>query len=301
MWALLNQRRFGIAPPMDEIRKAAQYCLHTYDPNGDGLCHAQFVMGQLDIVSYPQGTTTICQNQGLLAVTLSVIRELRISGISDTISDAHIERAEELYRSYYEPARGFLRPTRDVDDAIGFAELFPEYLSLWLFNRKILTDEMVVRHLDCIPVMLPRPDCPFPEEGGTVRPVFIGLTDKPAGWRFFTDQWHPLAYDSYAKDYANGKMDGIYYNGGSWMRIEICSYVAGQLHGWKPAEKAIKNRLWAEINIDPNFPTSQEYLATDPRHPFFGYHRVFAWNAAVLQALELAGIRTPDMDPGFRP
>ena len=31
---------------------------------------------------------------------------------------------------------------------------------------------------------------------------------------------------------------------------------------------AIANRLWAEINIAPDFPTSQEYLATDPSTPF---------------------------------
>jgi hypothetical protein len=301
IWALLNQRRFGITPPADKIRRAAQYCLHTFDPNGDGLCHAQFVMGQLDIVSYPEGTTTICQNQGLLAVTLRVIRELNISGISESLTDAHIENAEQIYRSYYDPSRGFMRPTRDVSDAIGFAELFPEYLSLLLFRRKILTDEMMIRHLNQIPVMLHRTDCPFPEEGGTVRPVFIGLTDKPGGWRFFTEKWHPLAYDSYAASYAMDGMDGIYYNGGSWMRIEICCYVAGLLHGWPRAERAIKNRLWAEINVDPEFPTSQEYLATDPGHPFFGYHRVFAWNASVLQALELAGMRTPPMDPNYRP
>ena len=29
--------------------------------------------------------------------------------------------------------------------------------------------------------------------------------------------------------------------------------------------------------------------ATDPGHPFFGYHRVFAWNAFALRALEMAG------------
>ncbi len=179
MWALLNQRRFRIAPPMDKIRKAAQYCLDTYGPNGDGLCHAQFVMGQLDIVSYPEGTTTICQNQGLLAVTLRVIRELDIVGISETVSDAHIERAEELYRSYYDPTRGFLRPTRDVDDAIGFAELFPEYLSLWLFKRKILTDEMVVHHLDLIPVMLPRADCPFPKKAEPCVRFLSGSRTSP--------------------------------------------------------------------------------------------------------------------------
>jgi hypothetical protein len=67
-----------------------------------------------------------------------------------------------------------MRPTRDVSDAIGFAELFPEYLSLLLFRRKILTDEMMIRHLNQIPVMLPRTDCPFPEEGGTVRPAKRG-------------------------------------------------------------------------------------------------------------------------------
>jgi len=84
------------------------------------------------------------------------------------------------------------------------------------------------------------------------------------------------------------------------MQIEICGYVAGKLHGWKRADNAIANRLWAEINTDPDFPTSQEYLATDPEKPDFGGHRVFAWNAFVLSVLELAGLRTPDMDPDYR-
>ena len=97
--------------------------------------------------------------------------------------------------------------------------------------------------------------------------------------------------------YANHNMDGVYYNGGSWMRIEICGYVAGKLHGWTKAAPAIANRLWAEIGSSRDFPTSQEYLATNPRHTFFGYHRVFAWNAFVLQAMEVAGLRTPEMDP----
>lgn len=299
MWALLNQRRFGITPPAGKVRKAASYCLEAYDAQGDGACRAQFVMGQLDIIAYPEGTSIICQNQGLLAVLLRVIRELRISGVSDSISEARILHAEELYRSYYDPERKFILPARDMKDAIGFAELFPEYLSLWLFGRKVLTDEMVVNHLDRIPVMLARPDCPHPELGGSVRPVFIGLTEQPHGWRFFTEHWHPMASDSYAKSYASNAMDGVYYNGGSWMRIEICGYVTGKMHGWKDADKAIKNRLWAEINVAPDFPTSQEYLATDPAHPFFGYHRVFAWNSFVLQALEMAGMRSPSMDPDF--
>ena len=299
MWVLLNRRRFGTTMPEDKVRKAAEYCLRTYDPAGDGACIAQFAMGQLDIVAYPEGVSTLCQNQGLLAVTLRCIQELMIPGLSESLKREHIANAESLYRSYYDPTRKFLLPARGMTDAIGFAELFPEFLSLWLFNKKILTGEMVLNHLDRIPVMLPRADAPFPAQGGTVRPVFIGLSDTSRDWRFFTAQWHPMASDSYASSYLNHEMDGIYYNGGSWMRIEICAYVVGKLHGWPSAEEAIHNRLWAETHIDPDFPTSQEYLPTDPAHPLYGSHRVFAWNSFVLQALEVAGMRKVAMDPDW--
>jgi hypothetical protein len=301
MWALLNHRRFGTRLPMEKVRKAAEYCLRTYDPQREGLCRAQFVMGQLDVIRYPEGTSAICENQGMLAVTARVIKELQIPGPSDTISEEYLDKAEELYRSYYDPAIKFLRPARDIADAIGFAEIFPEYLSLWLFGRKILSDKMVVNHLDRIPAIMPRNDCPHPETGGAVRPIFIGLPEGGNGWSYFNQSWHPMVSDSFAASYANHGMDGIYYNGGSWMRIEICGYVTGKLHGWSHATKAIANRLWAEINISSDFPTSQEYLATDAVHPFYGYHRVFAWNSFILQALEQAGLRNPEMDPDYFP
>jgi len=300
MWALLNRQRFGASLPMDKVRKAAEYCLQTYDPRREAVCHAQFVLGQLDIIRYPEGTSAICENQGMLAVTLRAIKELQIPGVSETLSEEYLGRAEALYRGYYDPARKFMRPARDIADAIGFAEIFPEYLSLWLFKKKILTDEMVVNHLNRIPAIMPRSDCPHPESGGTVRPILIGLPEGRKDWSYFTITWHPMVSDSFATNYANHAMDGIYYNGGSWMRIELCAYVTGQLHGWSGAGKAIANRLWAEINISPDFPTSQEYIATDPAHPFFGYHRVFAWNSFVLQALEQAGLRSPQMDPDYQ-
>jgi hypothetical protein len=297
MWALLNRTRFETALPLEKIRKAAEYCLRTYDRRHDGVCWAQFVMGQLDVINYPEGTSELCENQGMLAVTLRVIKELKITGVSEQISEDYIQKTESVYRSYYDPVLKFVRPTRQISDAIGFGEIFPEFLSLWLFGRKILTDEMITNHLDRIPVLLPRKDAPYPEAGGTVRPIFIGLTKEGKGWDYFTDTWHPMISKQHGADYAEHNMDGIYYNGGSWMRIEICGYVAGKLHGWAKADHAIANRLWAEINISPDFPTSQEYLATHSRHPFFGHHRVFAWNAFVLRALEMAGLRRPEMDP----
>jgi GNAT superfamily N-acetyltransferase len=300
MWALLNRRRFGTKLPMDKVQRAAEYCMAAYDPDRDGICSAKFVMGQLDVIQYPEGTSILCENQGMLAILLRVIRELQVPGLSASISDNYIAKAEEAYRSYYDANLGFMRPARNIGDGVGFADIFPEFLSLWLYKRKILTDAMVVSHLNHIPVMLPRKDCPFPGEGGSVRPIFIGLSAGQKEWSYFTEKWHPMVSDAYAASYADKAMDGVYYNGGSWMRIEVCGYVTGKLHGWKPAERAIANRLWAEIHTDEDFPTSQEYLPTETKNPFYGYHRVFAWNSFVLQALEMAQLRSPEMDPEYK-
>jgi hypothetical protein len=294
IWALKNRQRFGSNLPLEKVRKAAQYCLRTYDPGRNGICRAEFMIGQNDVMQFPGGTTQIAVNQGMWAVTLRVLKELALPGISEQISDSQIENAENAYRSYYEPSLKRVQPARGVTDAIGFEEIFPEFLSLWLFHRKILSDEMVRNHLDQVPTLLPREDAPHPEVG-TVRPILIGLAND--GWRYESETWHPMVGNEHASRYSGHHMDGTYYNGGSWMRIEICGYVTGKLHGWTKADNAIANRLWAEIDIDPDFPTSQEYLATDPAHPFFGFHRVFAWNSFVFQALEMAGLRSASMDP----
>jgi len=299
MWALLNRRRFGTALPIDKLRRAADYCLSAYDPRHEASCSAKFVIGQLDVIQYPEGTSILCENQGMLSVLLRVIRELDIPDVSAYISESYIAKAEAIYRSYYDQARGFLLPARNIRDAIGVSDLFPEFLSLWLFKRKILADDMVISHLNRIPVMLPRSDCPYPGEGGTVRPIFIGLPEGKKDWSYFTEKWHPMVSDSYAASYANNASDGVYYNGGSWMRVELCGYVTGKLHGWVRAERAISNRLWAEVHSDDEFPTSQEYLPTEVKNKFYGYHRVFAWNSFVLQAMEMAGMRRAEMDPDY--
>jgi len=285
---------------MGKIRKAAEYCLNTYGKDRDGVCWAEFVMGQNDVISYPKGTKDICNNQGVWAVTLRVIKELAIPGISETISEAHVRKAEDAYSSYYDPALKRMTSVRGETNAISFDAIWPEFLSLWLFNHKILSDEMMCNQLDRMPVMLPNGAAPHPEEGGTVRPILMGMQEQSPGLKYFTEKFHPMSSDDFASSYSDHRKDGVYYNGGSWMQIEICGYVAGKLHGWKRADKAIANRLWAEINTAPDFPTSQEYLATVPANPEFGGHRVFAWNAFVLSALELADLRTPDMDPDYR-
>jgi hypothetical protein len=302
MWAMLNKRRYNTTLPMERIVKAAQYCMDTFDPDRDGICRAKFVMGMNDIVDYPEWTEELAINQGVWAVTLRVIKELNIPQISETISEQYIEKAEQAYRSYYNPDKKLFCPKHSIDDVICLDTFHPEYMSLWLFGRKILTDEMVVNTLEKTPMFWPREDAPFAEEGkkGVIAPITIWLKkDAPNGWSYFTDKYYPVMNIEFGKTYADHACDGMYYNGGSWFRPEILAYAAGKMHGWKKADARIANRLWAEINLCENFPTSQEYLATTEINKDKCYHRVFCWNVFALQALEMIGQRTPQMDPDY--
>ncbi|MBU2573871.1 MAG: hypothetical protein KKH28_07345, partial [Elusimicrobia bacterium] len=302
MWALLNRRRHNTALPMERVEKAAQYCLDTFDPDRDGICRAKFVMGMNDIVDYPDWTEDLAINQGVWAVTLRVIKELNIQGISEKIPEEYIERAGEAYRGYYNPDKKLFCPKHSVGDVISLDSFHPEFMSLWLFGRKILTDEMVVNTLEQVPLFWPREDAPFPAEGkkGVIAPISIWLKkDAPNGWSYFTDKYHPVMNEEFARAYAGHGRDGMYYNGGSWLRPEISAYAAGRMHGWKKAEARIANRLWAEINLRKDFPTSQEYLATTRVNEDKCQHRVFSWNVFALQVLEMIGQRTPQMDPDY--
>src|SRR5258708_37900288 len=118
----------------------------------------------------------------MLVGRLREIKELQITGVRETLSEDYIGKAEAHYRSYYDTTGKFMRPARDVAGAIGFAEIFPEYLSLLLFKRKILTDEMVVNHLDHISPIMPRSDCTHPELAVTARPILIGLPQGEIAW-----------------------------------------------------------------------------------------------------------------------
>ena len=102
MWALLESPALWHALPMEKF-EGRRVLPARYDPTRDGRCTAQFVMGQLDVIRYPEGTSIICENQGMLAVTLRVIRNCGSLGVSETIPKSTSCKAEELYRGYYDP------------------------------------------------------------------------------------------------------------------------------------------------------------------------------------------------------
>lgn len=294
IWAMMNKRRFGVTLPQEKIRKAVDYVLNEFDADGDGKCKAHFSLSQVDIVDFNPKTDRLGVNQGMLAIALRVIRELGFD-----ISETYIQKAEEEYRNFYDHKRKHLLFDRNFPDIITLTDLEPEFFSLWLFNRQILIDEMVKNHLDKIPVLNKVPNSPHPEYG-TTAPICVRLTKNGKGFTYLTGDYQP--FEKFGQDnYSNGKSDGFYYNGGSWFRAEYCAYVVGLKHGWAPAKSLMENRIWAEIYLNPEWPFSKEFIPTkwDTLDTWWPSTRGLCWNVFILMANEVAGLRTPEMDPDF--
>ncbi|WEK19636.1 MAG: hypothetical protein P0Y49_00510 [Candidatus Pedobacter colombiensis] len=294
IWAMLNKRRFNVTPPEDKIRKAVDYVLNEFDGGKDGICRSHFSMSQVDIVDYKPKTDRLAVNQGMLAIALRTIKELGFP-----IEESYIQKAEQEYRKFYDPKRKHLLFDRNYPDIISLTDLEPEFYSLWLFNRPLLTDEMVINHLEQMPLLNKVANAPHPEYG-TTAPICVRLTNDKQGYAYLSADYQPFA-EFGAANYADGKSDGFYYNGGSWLRGEYCAYVAGLKHGWKKAPKLMENRVWAEINLNPKWPFSKEFIPTKwtTTASWWPSTQGLCWNVFLLMANEVAGLRTPDMDPDY--
>jgi len=294
IWALLNKQRFGAKLPKDKIDHAVHYVLHEFDEDSDAICSSHFSMSQVDIMEYNPKTKRMAVNQGMFAVALKTIKELGYF-----IKDSYLAKAEQEYQNFYDKQRKHLLFDRDYPDIITLTDLIPEFLSLWLFDHPLLTDEMVINHLEQVPILNKNINAPHPELG-TTAPICIRLTNDSIGYSYMTSVYQPFG-EFGINNYGNHARDGYYCNGGSWLRAEYCAYVVGLKHGWGKASKLMENRLWAEINLNPEMPYSKEFIPTKytSTDSWWKSTRGLCWNVFIIQANELAGLRTPDMDPDY--
>lgn len=294
IWAMMNKRRFGVELPKDKIQKAVNFVLNEFDEDKDGICKSHFSLSQVDIIDFNPKTDRLAVNQGMLAIALRTIKELGFD-----ISEEYIGKAEKEYRNFYDVKRKHLLFDRNFPDIITLTDLEPEFFSLWLFDKPILTDEMVVNHLNQMPVLNKVSNSPHPEYG-TTAPICIRLTNDKQGYAYLSSDYQPFGEFGKA-NYADGSQDGLYYNGGSWFRAEYCAYVVGQKHGWNKAKKLMENRAWAEINLNPKWPYSKEFIPTKwtTTDSWWPSTRGLCWNVFILMADEVAGLRTPEMDPDY--
>ena len=126
------------------------------------------------------------------------------------------------------------------------------------------------------------------------------LTADEKGYAYLSPDYQPFG-EFGESNYKDGARDGFYYNGGSWMRAEYCAYVVGLKHGWEKATILMENRVWAEINLNPKWPYSKEFIPTKWTNTdaWWPSTRGLSWNVFILMANEVAGLRTPGMDPDF--
>ncbi len=295
IWAMLNKRRYKITLPKEKIDKAVAYVLNEFDDDKDGICESHHTLSQVDINRYEPKTDRLAVNQGMFAIALKTIQELGYE-----LSDSYIEKAEVAYLDFYDIQRKHLLFDTDFPDVITMTDLEPEFFALWLFNKPMLSDEMVINHLEQIPILNKVSNSPHPEYG-TTAPVCVRLTNNEKGYSYLTSDYQPFREFGEA-NYKDGARDGFYYNGGSWMRPEYCGYVVGQRHGWSKAKALMENRAWAEINLNPQWPYSKEFIPTNwtTTDSWWQSTRGLCWNVFILMANEVAGVRTPEMDPDFK-
>jgi hypothetical protein len=295
IWAMLNKRRFGVPLPRDKIKRAVDYVMNEFDADRDGKCTSHFSLSQVDIVDFNPKTDRLGVNQGMLAIALRTIKELGFD-----ISESYIEKAEKEYRNFYDVRRKHLLFDRNFPDIITLTDLEPEFFSLWLFKRPMLTDEMVKNQLDGVPSLNKVSNSPHPEYG-TTAPICIRLTDDSTGYAYLSGDYQPFGKWG-EENYSNGKSDGFYYNGGSWFRAEYCAYVVGLKHGWTKARPMMENRIWAEIYLNPRWPFSKEFIPTKwtSTDSWWVSTKGLCWNVFILMADEVAGLREPGMDPDYR-
>ena len=294
IWAMLNKRRFGVTLPQEKIKRAVDYVLHTFDVDRDGKCLSHFPLSQIDVIDYTPKTDRLAVNQGMLAIALRTIKELGFD-----IAESYIQKAEQEYRNFYDAKSKHLLFDRQFPDIISLTDLEPEFFSLWLFKKPILTDEMVQNHLNQVPVLNKVAISPHPEYG-TTAPILIRLTNNDSGFTFLSKGYQP--FGKFGEDnYSDGRNDGFYYNGGSWFRAEYCAYVVGLKHGWQKAKPLMENRVWAEIYLNPKWPFSKEFIPTKwtTTDSWWPSTKGLCWNVFILMADEVGGLRTPDMDPDF--
>jgi hypothetical protein len=100
-----------------------------------------------DTVS-PNVSEAISHNQGLLCLARRAMRRMILGGVTDQ----DVAAAQARYRSFYNVTRGYLTLGwySNFAWAQDISAVFPEFLSRYLYNEPILTDQMVVNHVERI-------------------------------------------------------------------------------------------------------------------------------------------------------
>ena len=177
-------------------------------------------------------------DQGFHCGALLAAQELGLA-----VSKPEIDRAIESYRALFNHERGFMPTSRKQRDTLGQDTLYGATLTYAVFGRKILTDDLVMRH--------------------------VRTSEKvktPYGLRVISQ--------------ADGALlpghNGVYCYGGSWFLNDAANYLLAGVHGMNSREvdELLRERIAREIAQTPAF---NESISTLDGHPHG--HVLYSWNS----------------------
>ena len=292
IWSYINMIRYGSVPEINALSKNLQFIRKTFCKGKPGE-YWSLSAGWFDVFDLKGQQVRFAHMQGEFAVTLRCAKELGLN-----VSSSEIESAITGYQKCYDPNKGYISfgLAPQFANMLSSTTLLPEFMSLWLFDETMLSDEVVANTLDSIDRVWNKRHA-----GGFAVPNIIrcdGEFQSKKNKTFAENLWWE---------------PGIYHNGGSWLLYEYLAYVVGHRHGWKPkyvgssALDRMNKRLELEFSEELE-PVSHEYIpltkAIDTPGSVWdgtsdsGVHgppgsKVFGWNSFVIIANEVAGIRQP--------
>lgn len=308
IWAHINYKRYGTIPDIEQIELAIEWMRKISTKPEEPGVYKTVSAGWFDVFAFAE-PAHVAHMQGQFMIALKCAKELGVSNVRDE----EISHAEESYRSFYDRQLGYIpfagtckmmRNGKAVETNLSIllspTVLMGEFLSLWLFDASVLSDEAVINTLDKLDEV-----CRTKWADGYALPNII----RSDGTRY-TKENKPYADSLYWEP-------GIYHTGGSWMLYECMAYAVGHHHNWIPKHVGksgthrIAKRMQLEIS-EKDQPVSHEYLPmtqngintpgsswdgeSDEGIPGPPGAKVFGWNAFVRIINELVGARNAE-DP----
>ena len=191
----------------------------------------------MDVLKYDVGDAPV-SNQGFHCGAMLAAREL---GLNATEED--FQRTVAGYRRMFNAKGGYMPTSVMQPQHVGQDTLYGEVMTFAVFGRKLLTDEMVKKHLET-----------------TIR------IQSPYGMRVISK--------------ANGDLveghSGAYTFGGSWFLCDAANYLDGLIHGMDPkwVDDKLLWRLKKELAYMPAFHESLNTVTGRPHG-----HHLYSWNS----------------------
>ena len=210
IWAYINYKRYGVKPDIEQIELAIDWMKKTSTkPDQPGI-YKTVSAGWFDVFAFAE-PAHVAHMQGQYMTALRCAKALGATNVTD--EEVHL--AMESYRQFYDEKLGYIPFARNCkmrrnnesvetnfEILLSPTVLMGEFLSLWLFDESVLSDEAVVNTLDKLDDV-----CQKKWAGGYALPNII----RNDGTRY-TQENKPYADALYWEP-------GIYHTGGSWNAV----------------------------------------------------------------------------------